>query len=160
MVKYRILDKNEIEINEYHRMRYSLWPYHTEKDLYDEMLNILKGENFYKNELSWTVFVVVREDGNLGGFAEITLYPELSYSESKPVAYIEGWFIDDDLRRKGIGRKLIDTVESWAFEKGCTEIVSDVEEENIISQKSHIALGFNKLHSEDKCIFYKKKLIE
>ncbi len=51
MIKYRILDKNESEINEYHRLRYLLWPHHVEGELRDEMHKIIKGENFYKDEL-------------------------------------------------------------------------------------------------------------
>lgn len=158
-MEYRIITQSKTEVLDYHRMRYALWPHHTEEDLQIEMNKILKGENFYKNELSWTVFVVVKENGDLGGFAEITLYPEVCYSDSKPVAYIEGWFIDEDLRRKGIGKKLIGTAEQWAKKIGCLDIVSDVEIDNIISQNSHSALGFEKLHTEDGCILYKKKLI-
>ncbi|QUH28537.1 GNAT family N-acetyltransferase [Vallitalea guaymasensis] len=159
MLKYRKIEESEIENKEYHRMRYSLWPHHTEKELLDEMELILKGKNFYRNELSWTVFVVVRENGMLGGFIEITIYPELDFCDSKPVGYIEGLYIDEDLRMQGIGRNLVKVAEKWIKSKNCKEIASDVELENIISQKVHIALRFNKSHIKDECIFYKKFLV-
>lgn len=160
MLTYRILKKDEKQniLNEYHRMRHTLWPEHIIEELKVEMEMILKGDGFDNGESSWTVFVVEREDGNLAGFAEITIYPELSFCESKNIAYIEGWFIDEDLRGKGIGRKLIDIAEKWLIEKGSTEIASDVEEDNFISQKAHIALGFEQLHKEEDCFFYKKRL--
>jgi aminoglycoside 6'-N-acetyltransferase I len=157
-LKYRQIANNEIEKNEYHRMRYALWSHHTEKELWDEMEYILKGKNFYKNELSWTAFVVVRDDGKLGGFIEMTLYPELNFCDSKPVGYIEGWYVDKDLRRKGTGKNLVKIAENWLRANNCLEIASDVELHNKVSQQAHTALGFNQSHIKDNCIFYKKSI--
>lgn len=112
MINYRMINKADIkEISEYHRMRYILWPKHEEHELYEEMLKILNGRIFYRNELSWTIFVAARESGELGGFIEITLYPELDFTNSKPVGFIEGWYVDEDLRRTGVGRE----VYAWEF---------------------------------------------
>lgn len=157
-MEYRIISKNDIEISEYHRMRYTLWSDHNEKELYDEMLQILKGKTFYKNELSWTVFVAVRENGELGGFIEVTLYPELDFCDSKPIGFIEGWYVDDDLRKNGVGKKLVEIASRWVIKNNCAEIASDVEFDNIGSQKAHEALGFIKYHADNKCFFYKRKL--
>ncbi|WP_041703702.1 GNAT family N-acetyltransferase [Lachnoclostridium phytofermentans] len=140
-------------------MRFSLWPHHNENELYNEMLQILEGKTFYKNELSWTVFVAVRENGSLGGFIEITIYPQLDLCDSKPIGYIEGWYVDEDLRNSGVGKRLVDIAQKWAVENECTEIASDVEVDNKVSQLAHQALGFNKYHEANECIFYKKSLI-
>jgi len=154
-----MINKNHnTEINEYHRMRYTLWQDHNEEELYNEMLQIIKGERFYKQELSWTVFVAVRENGKLGGFIEITIHTELEHCKSKPIAFIEGWYVDEDLRNNGVGAKLVDTAEKWAKENKCTEIASDVEFHNKVSHKAHEALGFTKYHTDDECIFYKKSI--
>ncbi|MCT4687614.1 GNAT family N-acetyltransferase [Vallitalea sp.] len=156
MLKYRQIINNEIEKK--HRMRYALWSHHTEKELWNEMEYILKGENFYKNELLWIVFVSVRDNGKLGGFIEITLYPELDFCDSKPVGYIEGWYVDKDLRMQGVGKNLVKVAENWLRENNCLEIASDVEFHNKISQHAHTALGFNHSHIKDKCIFYNKSI--
>lgn len=157
-MNYRLIQKNENEINEYHRMRYTLWPDHDENELYNEMFKILEGKTFYKNELSWTVFVADRGNGKLGGFIEITIYPQLDYCESKPIGFIEGWYVDEDIRNIGVGRKLVEIAEKWLIRNNCTEIASDVEIDNKISQVAHQALGLVKYHEENGCIFYKTKL--
>lgn len=158
-MQFRLINKSYAEINEYHRMRYLLWSDHNEKELYIEMLQILEGKTFYKNELSWTVFVAVRENGSLGGFIEITIYPQLDFCDSKPIGYIEGWYVDEDIRNKGVGKSLVDIAQKWAVENKCTEIASDVEIINNGSQLAHQSLGFIKYHEENECIFYKKSLI-
>lgn len=155
MIQYRMIKKDDKQIEEYHRMRHTLWPRHDEKDLYSEMLKILENIPFYKNELSWTVFAAVREDGSLGGFIEITVYPELHFCSTKPVAYIEGWYVDEDLRRRGVGKGLVETAKRWALENKCTEIASDVELHNQVSQLAHQALGFIRCNSDGGCIYYK-----
>ncbi len=158
MIRYRMLKQNDEEKKEYHRMRHALWPKHDEADLYEEMLKIVGGIPFYKNELSWTVFVAEREDGRLGGFIEITLYPSLAFCSTSPVAYIEGWYVDDDLRRCGVGKVLVKTAINWAAENGCTEIASDVELGNLVSQLAHQALGFREDHKDNVCIYYKRSI--
>ena len=160
MINYRKINNDDNkEISEYHRMRHTLWPKHEEHELYEEMLKILKGKTFYRNELSWTIFVALRENGKLGGFIEITLYPELDFTNSKPVGFIEGWYVDEDLRKIGVGRELANTAIKWVMAQGCTEIASDVEEDNLISQMAHIRLDFIETKKENGCIFFKKSVI-
>ncbi len=53
------------------------------------------------------VFVAVRDDGSACGFVEVG---ERSYAEgceSSPVPYIEAWYVDPDVRRRGVGRALL-----------------------------------------------------
>lgn len=35
IMQYKIISKNDVEIAEYHRMRFSLWSDHNEKELYN-----------------------------------------------------------------------------------------------------------------------------
>jgi hypothetical protein len=41
------------------------------------------------------------------------------------VAYLEGWYVDRDVRRHGIGAALVHAAEAWARERGYRELASD-----------------------------------
>lgn len=91
------------------------------------------------------VFVADRGGRRLGGFIEIG---ERSYAEgceTSPVAYVEGWFVDPDLRRKGVGSELIRAGEAWARARGYVEIGSDVLIDNAVSVAAHTALGYREI---------------
>lgn len=165
MIKYRELSKTEEEIKEYHKMRCDLYIKslghikHTEQELYEEMLLILKGESFYKNELSWHIFVAENDSGDLVGFIEITIYPDLNFYNSKPVGYVEAWYVNDDNRYHGIGKGLVKKVEDWLKSNGIVELASDAEIWNELSHKAHKAVGFKKAYTGDEEIFYRKHII-
>ena len=61
---------------------------------------------------------------------------------SGPVGYIEGWWVDADLRRSGIGAILVSAAETWASSLGLTEMASDAEMTNEESHAAHQALGY------------------
>jgi aminoglycoside 6'-N-acetyltransferase I len=157
-MKIRLIHSIDKEREEYHRMRFALWPHHPEHDLRDEMHSILKGETFYRNELFWAVLVAVRDNGSLGGFLELSIYPKLEAYEESPIGYMEGWYVDEDLRGQGLGRRLVEAAESFLTGEGCQAIASDVEHANKGSQKAHVALGFVESHQDDECIYYYKKI--
>lgn len=148
----------DMDLMEYLRMRRSLWPHHDDRSHLEDIHHMIKGEPFYKNELTWKVYIVERNNGNLGGFIELSLYPELDFCDSKPVGYIEGWYVDEDLRRKGFGKELVHHGIEWAKKQRCSEIASDVEVENSISLNAHRNLGFVETHQDSECIYYKKAL--
>lgn len=63
-------------------------------------------------------------------------------TSSTPVAYIEGIYVNEEYRKKGIARELVDFAKKWAKEKGCTEIASDTSTSNNCSIAFHQAVGF------------------
>jgi len=83
------------------------------------------------------VLVAERSSGGLAGFIEVGLRTYAEGCESSPVPFIEGWYVDTDARRSGIGTALVRHVEEWARGQGFTEIASDVEIENDVSIASH-----------------------
>jgi aminoglycoside 6'-N-acetyltransferase I len=87
-------------------------------------------------------FVVERLAGGLGGFIEVSLRNYAEGCTTSPVAYIEGWYVDEDLRRGKVGSQLIHTAEAWARDHGCTEIASDTQIDNTVSIHAHTALGY------------------
>jgi aminoglycoside 6'-N-acetyltransferase I len=83
--------------------------------------------------------------GRLIGFLEVSLRSDAEGCETSPVGYVEGWFVIPGLRRKGTGSALIRAGEDWARARGCTEMASDTELENIESQEAHERLGYTNM---------------
>ncbi|WP_083270521.1 GNAT family N-acetyltransferase [Lacunisphaera limnophila] len=58
------------------------------------------------------------------------------------VGFVEGWYLDPDLRRQGWGRRLISAAEAWTAARGLTELASDAELANAVGIAAHQAAGF------------------
>ena len=129
----RLLQSNEHQ--EWLRMRLALWPDNTAEALLSEMDEIMADPN-------QPVFVLARSAGGLGGFVEVALRPWAEGCQTRPVGYIEGWYIDPDLRRQGAGGALVQTAETWAAAQECKEMASDCELWNTTSYQAHLALGY------------------
>ena len=77
------------------------------------------------------------------GFAQCQLRRDyVEGTSSLPVGYLEGIFVMEEYRRRGIAQELVSACERWAIQKGCTEFASDCEMENELSLRFHIAMGF------------------
>jgi GNAT superfamily N-acetyltransferase len=48
--------------------------------------------------------------------------------------YLEGLVVDESVRSSGIGARLLDVVEAWARERGCTEIRVH---SNVVRERAH-----------------------
>ena len=101
------------------------------------------------------VLVADRGDGRLAGFVEIGSRNYAEGCETTPVAFLEGWYVDPDVRRTGLGSQLVEAAESWAREHGYAELASDTELENEISLRAHLSLGFEEVERQ---ICFRKRL--
>ena len=129
---------------EWRRMRTALWPGQTEDDM-----------AAWLARSDTAVIVAVRATGSLCGFVEVGERTNADGCESGPVSYVEGWWVDADVRRQRIGARLIEAVESFARSRGYRELASDTETHNVISQRAHEQLGFKEL---DRLVLYRKDL--
>jgi len=85
---------------------------------------------------------VAEADGRLVGFLELDYRKYAPGCRSSPVPFIEGWYVEPGLQRRGIGRALIEAAERCARAAGHHEIASDAETGNGGGIAAHLALGF------------------
>jgi aminoglycoside 6'-N-acetyltransferase I len=135
---------------EWLRMRSTLWPDCPLEDHHGEMVDQLADPARY------AVFVIERGAGELGGFLEASLRDYADGCRTSPVGYLEGWYVDADLRQHGFGRELVKAAEQWAIEQGCREMGSDCELDNDMSFRAHLALGYGEA---DRVIQFHKVLV-
>ncbi len=76
-------------------------------------------------------------------------------TDSSPVGYLEGVFVEEGYRGQGYASELLAACEEWAKEKGCTEFASDCELDNADSLRFHLATGFEEAN---RIICFKKRL--
>ena len=82
------------------------------------------------------------DEKKLVGFLEASIRPFVEDCSTDQVGYVEGWFVEEEFRRSGIGTRLVRAAESWARSKGCKEMASDAEIGNDLSLKAHLSLGY------------------
>lgn len=100
--------------------------------------------------------VFVWDDGSLGGFVSVALRPWADGCEGSPVPFVEGWYVAEGLRGRGVGRALIAAAEAWAREGGFDELGSDAEVENLVSLEAHRRLGFE---PTERLQYFRKALV-
>lgn len=101
------------------------------------------------------VILAIAEDGQAIGLAEVSIRSYAEGCATDRVAYLEGWFVEETQRRRGVGAALILAVEDWARAQGCTELASDTEIHNHLSESAHAALGFTEV---ERIICFRKEL--
>jgi aminoglycoside 6'-N-acetyltransferase I len=134
---------------EWKRMRDALWPGLTAATHEDDVAE------FRADQGTQAVFVVDRGNGRLGGFLEAGTRKYADGCTNSPVGYIEGWYVDPDLRRAGWGGRLVAAAEDWARSCGYTEIASDCLLENDVSRQAHAELGYVEV---ERLIHFRKDL--
>lgn len=136
------------------RMREALWPKSPAEEHARELTLILEGKAPVTMPL--IIFVAEASDRMLVGFLEVDLRSHADgCNPARAVGYIEGWYVAENHRHRGIGRRLLAVAEDWARSKGCVEIASDTWIDNEISQRVHEALGYEVV---DRCVHYRKTL--
>lgn len=138
----------EADAAEWLRMRDALWPGIEPHVHREEMVPYIRGDVA-------VAFVAERDAGGLCGFIEAELRERAEGCESRPVPYIEGWYVDPDARRTGVGRQLVEAVERWAIDRGFTEIGSDCNLDNDVSFRAHTRLGYEEV---ERLIVFRKAL--
>lgn len=133
---------------EWLRMRLLLWPEYSPDEHRPEMAQLHADPDA-------ETFVAAQADGRLSGFLEAGLRKYAEGCDSSPAGYIEGWYVDEDWRRDGIGSALVKAAERWAKSRGCQDIASDCLMDNLVSLSAHLALGYEEV---ERLIHFRKSL--
>ena len=136
------------DIPEWLRMRQALWDTSPIEDLRWGLEEVL-------NDPRQAVFFAARADGSPCGFIEAGTRDYGEGCETRPVGYIEGWYVDADLRRRGVGGLLVGALEEWAVAQGLSEVASDTWLDNPDSIAAHLSLGYAEM---ERLVHFAKKL--
>ena len=133
---------------EWGRLRQALWPDCRGPRAALEMREQLSDAK------KFGVLVIDCGGGKLGGFIELALRDGVDGAAREITGYVEGWFVERELRGKNWGRKLVAAAERWAKARGMIELASDSELWNTSAHAAHRAVGFREV--ERLVLFLKK----
>ena len=119
-------------------MRHALWPDGSLAQHRQDIDRYFAGDRREPAE----VLLALTANSAPVGLAELSIRNIVDGCSSDRVAYLEGWYVVPESRRKGIGRALIHAAEQWAIRLGCTEFGSDCDIDNDVSHAAHLRSGF------------------
>ena len=112
-----------------------MWPENTMEGLAAEFEEIIARED--------AAVLLMTAGRTPMGFAQCQLrHDYVEGTETSPVGYLEGIFIEENYRKQGCAKQLLAACENWAKEQGCTEFASDCELDNTASLAFHLKMGF------------------
>lgn len=130
------------------RLALELWHDHSADRMYYDLGGIMtSGES---------VFFLAYEEDKPVGFAQCQLrHDYVEGTETSPVGYLEGIYVQEAYRKNGYASQLMKACENWARGEGCMEFASDCEIDNQESLTFHLKLGFEEAN---RIICFTKKL--
>jgi aminoglycoside 6'-N-acetyltransferase I len=144
LVNIRLLTKHDLLA--WHNLRVKLW--NNPPPDREEVGRLWLNERFI-------VWLAENNSNEIIGFIETQVCNRADGCESDAILYIEGWYVEPDYQKQGVGSALMRTAEQWARDHGLKELGSDALIENDVSHHAHKKLGFTEV---DRQISYMKKL--
>jgi len=144
----------ESDCEQLSRLCEALWPEAGAAEHGWEIALILAGKPIAT--LPLVIFVAANRAGVLTGFIEVGLRSHADGCDTaRAVGFVEGWFVLEAYRRKGIASRLLLAAENWTRQQGCREMASDTWIDSDLSQRVHESLHFQVV---DRCVHYRKAL--
>ena len=137
-----------IDHAEWLRMRLNLWGGAAEEHTHDI-------DAYFATPQCGITFVVERPGGGLCGFIEVSLRDYAEGCQTSPVAYIKGWYVDENGRRHRLGTRLVQAAEAWARRHGLKEMASDTQIDNTVSIQAHMVLEYEEV---ERIVCFRKAL--
>lgn len=126
---------NQSHLDALTRLALKLWPENTWENLRTEFEELVASD---KNAC-----FLASVEGEYVGFIHVSLrHDYVEGSSSRPVGYVEGIYVEEHFRHRGLGKMLLEAGEQWSKSKGCAEIASDTALENMESRVFHKKMGF------------------
>ena len=142
----RQASKEEAEVLS--KMAVKIWDNNSADDLVKEFCEMTDDSN--------SICFIKYIDDKPVGFANASLrHDYVEGTETSPVGYLEGIYVEEEYRKQNIARELVKTCESWAKDMGCKEFASDCELTNLDSLAFHLAIGFSEVN---RIICFKKDI--
>ena len=132
------------------RMRAALWPQERPQahgGWIDEILG---------SDQAWG-FMAETGDGITAGFAEIAIRAYANGCDSRPVPFLEGIWVEERLRRRGIGKALISHATAFLAARGFRELGSDSQIDDSLAHASHRGWGFAET---ERVVYFRKSLLD
>ena len=146
-VPYSVEPAKEADLAGIAALAARMWEHPTE-ELYTEFTALLTRPD--------AALFAARNSEQLIGFAQCQLrHDYVEGTDSSPVAYLEGIFVEERFRRKGVASSLLRACEAWAKAQGCSEFASDCKLDNAESLRFHLGLGFTE---SNRIICFTKQL--
>lgn len=121
------------------RLAVLLWPNHDFAELKQALDETL-------NDPEAAFFLCFSGDCPVG-FAQCQLRHEyVEGTSGRPVGYLEGVYVAERDRKKGLAKGLLRQCEEWCLSKGCAEFASDCELSNETSHAFHTKSGFREVN--------------
>jgi aminoglycoside 6'-N-acetyltransferase I len=131
-------------------LRKALWPEGSDADCQQEMAGFVSAPDRYGQ------FMVRSDDGRPLGLAEVSIRTDhVNGTRTNRVAFLEGLYVTPESRRQGVARALLVAVAAWAQARGCTELASDTQLDNTLSQTVHTRLGFEET---ERVVYFNMRL--
>jgi aminoglycoside 6'-N-acetyltransferase I len=128
-------------------LRTALWPEPSGEEHAHDIDDVLRSDR------AWGFIADV--GGTPAGFAELAIRDYANGCISRPVPFLEGIFVRQEFRRRGVGARLIAHVEAFVAARGFTEIGSDTEITNSASRAAHRGWGFVET---ERVVYFRKAL--
>lgn len=129
-------------------MAIQIWFSHSIDELKQDFIDAINSDNC-------ALYIAMDKEQAIG-FAQCGLrHDYVEGTNSSPVGYLEGIFVAEEYRKKGVARELLEGCQAWAKEQGCKEFASDCELSNETSLNFHLKLGFQEAN---RIICFTKKL--
>ena len=88
----------------------------------------------------YAIFVAGDEEGQVVGL--LSASQRWTLWHTGPCALIEELVVDEEARRQGIGRALIQATLDWAIDQGCSEVEVSTDHDNTGARAFYKRLGF------------------
>ena len=125
-----------------------LYPYLSYQEMWEEC------EAFLKN--GEEVGFLYQLDGEYVAFMNLSIkHDYVNGTETSPVVFLEGIYVEEGYRKRGIARELVQFAVQYTLNQGLKELASDSLIDNEVGQAFHEAVGFIE---QERVICYSMKV--